>query len=88
MVELKREERRRVTKAHRGSTREPEIDERVRSVLVDGRPGVADVGLARVDTVPLDVLKSHSPGASSLLPPVNAVSSSFASAVCLTLPAA
>ena len=53
VVELKREERRRVTKAHRGVTREPEIDERVRSVLVDGRPGVADVGLARVDTVPL-----------------------------------
>ncbi len=39
-------------------------------------------------TPSVSVLKSHSPGTSSLLPPVNAVSSSFASAVCLTLPAA
>ena len=72
---------------HRGSTREAEIDERVRSVLVDRRPGVEDVGLARV-TPPLSTVKSQSPGSSSLLPPMNAVSSSFASSVCLTSPAA
>ena len=75
------------TKAQRGGAGEREIDERVRSVLVDGRPGIEDVGLARLDSV-LSALRSHSPGSSSLLPAVNAVSSAFASAVCLTSPAA